>query len=207
MISSPSFIADSAPPFPALTLNCVCGNKWVTFFAKGPEFSLPPVDRLLLLCGPNAIPRLIVSGIVGSLNTQAFRPLAHVLVKILKLVPAITNDDAASSIVRPRSEILISTPIEHRLPSPVNGRSALAVSSMNLTINFPHQATTRLRRIFGANSTSGNHCRGSAIASANPPARFAIERRALDQNQPSDAMARLVIGFLSAAQFISRSIR
>ena len=95
-------------------------RKKMTFPFYGYINGAAPIPLLLFSRSPSAVFRRIVTIVINSINSHAFRFRRHVCLKRGIIVkPAITNFDAPTSIISELPEVGVVAPTFHSLPNRV----------------------------------------------------------------------------------------
>ena len=84
------------------------------------------IKDLLFSCGPAAVLWRVALVVVDAIKLQAIGTRPHISKEILKLQPAITNRDTATSIAMERPDIRVCASLQHPVPGVVLGYSLIA---------------------------------------------------------------------------------
>ena len=157
------------------------------------------VVRLLYICSPTAIIRLIVAVKIVSLYRMLWRGLrAHVFDEIKEIEPALTDDDSAATVVSIESGARVSASSKHIGPCSILGRGFPVTSIVTVsktTLSFCPETAARLD-MPSAKVAAHSDCFAPAVAYAFPP-EFAGLRlpQQFDNRQFFEAKAQKVLEF------------
>lgn len=151
------------------------------------------VSMLLLVCRPTAIRVFIVSVLVRiTIQRVIWHWLAHVGVKIFKFLPAFTNVNSASAIIRVLRVVRIPTSVEHFLPNVINSSTRHAMrSGRNASAGFSAVLRSQVCR------TYIRDCTASALTTPQYRSVFGVTGSCIATNgfkygQKSKVLARQV---------------
>jgi hypothetical protein len=113
----------------------------VVFSFKSYKDALFLIPLLFNWSRPSAIRRLVVTVIVNPVKRSASRPLSHVLNKIPKIFPSLTNSDASSSVPFPAAYPRISASIDHPRPNFVKRMCSLFHDNLRLMDSYARHYT------------------------------------------------------------------
>ena len=98
------------------TINGAPLFKWFCLAFDGNK-SIAPIIYLLLLRGPFAITRLIITIVINSIYRVIFWPVSHIRSKNNKIIPSFANLYSSAAIIIKIFIIFIVTPLSDRKPS------------------------------------------------------------------------------------------
>jgi len=156
--------------------------------SQHPVISL--VCRLLVLCCPTAVSRLVVAVVVGvAIKCVLFcRRITHVSIEICELQPPLAHANATATVVAVLLHFSIIAAVNHRVPNPIDAGAGLAVNVVG-SHEFMHPASAANRVSFSQLLRSDY--RGiSAVTVAEPFNRFdAFGSSNLPNNEPAKSLA------------------
>lgn len=80
----------------------------------------PSIERLLFICCPAAVRRLIVAVVVNSIKCFSNWTMTHIFKKVFKLFPTLTDCNSPASIIFPIFAPWISAPVYYSIPRFIN---------------------------------------------------------------------------------------
>lgn len=150
---------------------------------------LARISRLLGWGSPAAVLWGVRPVIVNSINGPTMRNMTHIGEKQVKILPPVTDGNAATTVVTPILARLILTAMNHGVPDAPNGRSVKAMFGHLLLGRFGAKAATR-RNVAGLQVPSGADHAISTGANALPAPLFAGDhRRGSDYRKASELLA------------------
>ena len=141
--------------------------------------TVPPIGHLLSSSCPSAITRFVVTVIVDAIYRLAWRALTHIRQEILKLSPALTDGNAAQSVVGMR---VVNAPIKDAVPYPMRWRPFKAVRFSAFLAVTPAAINAPLAQMLGEDGLLA-----TAITPAQPVSAVRRRRLFADGGKPAES--------------------